>query len=111
MTQPQKKVITDTSNHFSPSDFEGMLTDARDRIRDLINDYGPSARLYFDRDFHYDYDSNPSPQFFIHFSRDETNEEFEKRVKEEEQKKAAIEAREFAEYQRLQKKFGSKGKK
>ncbi len=105
---PKKKIISVEVDTMSPSDFEGTLADARQKINELIDEYGPVARLDWNRYFYYDYATQPSPRFELYVDREETDEEFEKRVVQEKKLEAEQEKRDRKELVRLQKKLGEK---
>ena len=104
----KKRIVTDTFDEVSPYEFETSLGDLHARIGQWIVKFGHDARLDWDAHFHYDYDSSPSPRFNIKRDREETDDEFAARVAREKADTEAREAKERAEYERLQAKFGKK---
>ena len=65
-----------------------------------LEDYGPTARfaMEYDRYAEKDY-------LVVNYEREETDEEYEKRLKQEEQFKSYRDKRDAEEYERLKKKF------
>lgn len=108
MTKSKKKTIRDHLTDVSPYELEGKLTDLRDRLDKWIEDHGPTAQLDWDAHFHHDYEVSPSPRYNIVLDREETDEEYEKRITKETRDKALRETQERVEYERLQKKFAGK---
>jgi hypothetical protein len=105
MTKKQIKVRETT---VSPYDFNRTLKDVKGHIDFLIASYGEDAELEWDGNFHYDYDSSPSPHFEVNIRREENDTEYNKRLQDEAERKVTIEKREAAEFARLQKKFMEK---
>lgn len=105
---PPKRKITDTMTEVSPYDLEYSLADLQSRVAEWILKYGPSARLDWDPYFQHAYDPSPSPRFYIKVDREETDDELNARLEQEEAQRAAREARERAEFERLSEKFKKK---
>lgn len=108
MARQKKRQIREHLGDVSPYEIEGNLKDLRDRVDQWIEDHGENASLDWDAYFHHDYDPSPSPRFNIVRDREETDEEYEKRLVKEKLEKTIQEARELAELERLQKKFAGK---
>lgn len=104
----KKRTITDTITDVSPYEFETSLGNLHALIGQWIAKYGHNARLDWDSYFQHAYDTSPSPRFNIKLDREETDSEFEARVTQEKAAREEREARERAEYERLQAKFGKK---
>ena len=110
-----KRKMKDERVTVSLYDLDGSLKDAREHIDYLIEKYGKDARL--DNDSEYDYDGSCTSVFYLHYQRDETDAEMDKRlkaaVKAKEYRKiqkakdaVAKEAKELKELARLRKKYG-----
>lgn len=108
MAKQKKRTVREHLGDVSPYELEMTLADLRGRINDWIDLYGPTARLDWDAHFQHEYDPNPSPRFNIVRDREETDEEYDRRVAKEKVDRQALEARELAELERLQKKFAGK---
>jgi hypothetical protein len=104
----KKKIITVSVSEVSPYEFEGTLVDLRNQLYAWIDLYGPTARISWDPDHWPQYNDSPSPQYDIMVSREETDEEYNKRIKEEAVQKSVQEERDRKEFERLAKKFGGK---
>lgn len=104
----KKKVITISATEVSPYELEGTLAEIRNQINDWIDMYGPVARLAWDPNHWPQYNGSPSPQYDIMVSREETDEEYNKRIREEAAQKSAQEERDRKEFERLAKKLGVK---
>lgn len=102
----KKEMIQVTHEQINTYYLEGKLSTVRDTIDEWIAQYGPDAVLDFERDFYYSYDQNPTPMFFMRGHREETDEEFNKRVKEATDRKRQIEEMERAQFLELSKKYG-----
>ena len=101
-----KKIVRGQLDEISPYDFVGTLTDLKARVEGWITEYGNDARVDWDPDRRYPYDSSPSPCFVLEKDREETDEEYEKRMKDESVREARQKERELQELQRLQAKYG-----
>lgn len=108
MEKSKKKIITVSATNVSPYELEGTLADIRDQINDWIDKYGPVARLDWDPCNWPQYSNSPAPQYNVMVSREETDEEYKKRLNVEAMQKSAIEERDRKEFDRLQTKFGKK---
>ena len=107
-TQQRKIQKTDTLTDVSPYELEGTLKALKEQIEGWIANYGEDAYLNWDPDYWPQYQDSPSPQYDIKRDREETDDECEKRIKDEQLKKDLQEAREKKEFERLQKKFAGK---
>ena len=76
----KKKIITVSLSEISPYELEGTLADVRNQIQSWIEQYGPTARLNWDPDNWPQYNDSPSPQYDIRHDREETEEEYKKRL-------------------------------
>lgn len=111
MAKPKKivkRVIELEVTDLSPYELDGTLEQVKKRIEELIEQYGAEARLSWDADYWPQYQDSPSPRYDVKISREETDAEYEDRIRKEQEQKDAIERRERADFERLQKKFGSK---
>ena len=106
--QPKRITVTDTLSEISPYEFEGKVLELIARLESLVEQHGVDASINWDPWHHHDYDPNPSPQFTLTVIREETDQEYEKRIHAEAVRKSIDEAREREEFERLQKKFGAK---
>ena len=95
----KRKNVTVSAHTFSPYDFEGTLEDLLKEVKALIGTFGSKARLDYDRYHHEAYSSEASPQFQILVSREETEEEYHRRVGVEKSLDDDREARERADAQ------------
>ena len=77
------------------------LKEAAERIQHLISLYGESARIEKRQESYSDYE-----YLAVYQDRLETDEEMDKRIREEEQREAWQAKREAEEYARLRAKFG-----
>jgi hypothetical protein len=78
------------------------LKDIRERIDDLIKQYGEDATLNVESVTSY---GDTSIEWSISYSREETDKEKSKRIEAEEKQKAAIEKHELDLLNKLQKKY------
>ena len=114
MKKPKPKLVTDRGSvnelmtEPAPYEFEGTLAELRERIDQWINLYGMEATVSWDPYRHHAYEHSPSPTYYIHKKRDETDEEWAKRLAERQAQEQAQQARNLAEYERLQKLLGKK---
>lgn len=109
MTNPPKKLIKSVQvDTHDPYEFEGTLKNVQQFIEGLIAQHGPDAELDWNPDHweHYDNETIPRLRFEVTVQRDETDEEFNKRVSAETAQKEAQDARDKAEFERLKQKFG-----
>ncbi len=104
----KKQIITVDVEDISPYDFESTLGNVKARIEDFIAKYGIDARLSWDPDRWHQYDSSPSPTYWLKISREETDAEYDKRILDEKTKASMQEEHERKEFERLQAKFGEK---
>jgi hypothetical protein len=109
MTKKQKKhLVQENICDISPYDLEYSLKDLKKKVDEWIAKHGEDAYLNWDRYRHYDYDPEPSPTFYLRREREETNEELAQRLGKEKMIMEQHLARDRAEFERLQKKFGPK---
>lgn len=101
-----KKIIDTPREVISLYDFEGTLGHLENLVAHWVEEYGKDARLDYAREGYTQY--SDSPQFQILVRREETDEEYEKRVIEERRWTANREEQDRQEYERLSKKFGVK---
>lgn len=104
----KKKIITVTLTDVSPYELEGTLADVAGQIQIWIKQYGPTARLNWDPDNWPQYNDSPSPQYDIRHDREETDEEYNKRIVSEDIQRSTQDERDRKEFERLAKKFGAK---
>ncbi len=102
-----KKKITVTAETFSASNFAGNLGDLAQTVENLIKQYGKDAYLDYDKNYYYPYESEGTPSYEVRIVREENDEEYQKRLQEENKYRKKIEERERAEFERLSKKYGS----
>jgi len=102
-----KQVITEIVATFYSGHFDGTLASAAKEIQTLIKKYGKDAKLYYNPNHFYPYEPDPSPQYEVSISREETDEEYDIRLTKEKALKDERERREKAEFERLSKKFGA----
>lgn len=104
-----KKKITVTAETFSASNFEGNLGDLAQTVENLIKQYGKDAYLNYDKNYYYPYpyDSESTPSYEVRIVREENDEEYQKRLQEENKYRKEIEEREKVEFERLYKKYGA----
>lgn len=101
-----KKIIQVMVASISPYDFDGKVSDVIDRLKSYADEHGPDVRLDWDM-YHYEpYDTSPSPRYRVLVTRLETDEEYAKRLAEEAAQQQARDARDRAEFERLQQRFG-----
>ena len=109
MAKNPKRIISKVvKEDIFPHEFETSLGNLHAKIRRLISTFGHDARLDWDENFHYAYDSSPSPRFRLLVNQPETDAEYEKRLSEENAHRIAVEKHELDELARLQAKFGNK---
>jgi hypothetical protein len=102
------KTITENVGYVSPFDFDGTLAKVVEHLQIIISKHGPDARLDYDSNYYYDYDTTPSPRYHIRKDRQETDAEYENRIAQSKAENALREEREKAEFERLSKKWGPK---
>lgn len=108
VAKSKKKVISVMLTDVSPYELEGTLGEVQATINRWITEHGIDSRLNWDPDYWPQYNDSPSPRYEIKINREETDEEFDKRIKHEALQQSQQEARELAELERLQKKFAGK---
>lgn len=105
--KPKRKIIRVLmENSLSTYDFERSLKSLRELVDRLIEQYGEDAEL----DFGFHEEWNESEVFAIVKFREETDEEYEKRLAAEKKQRELVEDREREEYNRLAKKFNKEQK-
>jgi hypothetical protein len=104
----KKKIITVSLSEISPYELEGTLSSVRDQIQSWIEQYGPTARLNWEPDHWPQYNDSPLPQYDIRHDREETDEEYKKRLEQEVIQKSMQDERDRKEFERLSKKLGVK---
>ena len=105
MAKSKKLVIRVDKEELSPYEFEGTIGQLIEYLQGKLKTYGPDAKLNWNSDYWAAYADTPSPRYEIYVDRDETDEEQRIRIEKELAHKAAVEAKERAEFERLQKKF------
>lgn len=103
-----KKMIWGEVTSDSPSWLDGTLGEALKRIQYYINKYGSDARIDYNGDFYYPYESSPSPKISILIHREETDAEYAKRTAYEAKWQAEQAERDRVQYERLKKQFEGK---
>lgn len=101
-----KKIITTDVDTISPYELASTLNNLKEQIDRWIASYGPDARLNYDRNGSDPY--SDSPEFQIQVQREETDEEYEKRIRDEKEWIDSRDKHDRKEFERLQKKFGAK---
>jgi hypothetical protein len=104
----KKRIVTVSASEVSPYELEGTLAEIRNQVNDWIDKYGPVAKLTWDPDHWPQYNDSPSPQYDIMVTREETDDEYNKRIVEEDIQRSTQDARDRKEFERLAKKFGGK---
>jgi hypothetical protein len=105
MAKKKRRVVIDQLDEISPYEFEMPLGDLLKKVKDYLDTHGPEAYIEWDSYYHAPYDHDPSPRYFVRRNREEDDQEYEKRIKEERVREALTEERDRAEFERLQKKF------
>ena len=101
-----KRIISEQVDTFSGYEFEMTLAQLIEQAQRWITKYGPDARIDYSSQGFDRYDD--SPGFQLLKNREETDAEYEKRINDERAHQAALDERERMEFERLNKKFGSK---
>lgn len=104
----KKNIIDVQLTDVSPHELEGTLEALRNQIDQWIAEHGATARLCWDGDFWPRYSDSVSPRYEIKISREETDAEYEHRRADEVKMTEKQDARDKAEFKRLQKMFGVK---
>jgi len=104
----KKRIITVNLEDVSPYDFEGTLEQFRRQIDTWIEKFGEEAFLSWDPDNWLQYNDSPSPQYQIKINREETDEEYNRRIVAEDIQRSTQEERDRKEFKRLAKKLGVK---
>lgn len=101
-----KNTISVMVDTISPYELDSKVSNVIDRLKSYIDEHGPDVRLDWGK-YHYEaYDTEPSPRYRVLVNRLETDEEYARRLAEEATQQQAREARDRAEFERLQKMFG-----
>lgn len=109
MPNPRKIKVIEELERISPYDLDGKsLEGLIGYLEELKKEYGPDALFDWDPHYCYPYESSPSPRFYIKRYREETDEEFRKRLETEQKAADAKRERDLAEFERLKKVFGDK---
>lgn len=103
-----KKIIKVQVGDIPPYELSISALDIIKLFKKIVKDHGPTATLEYDGQFHYAYESSPSPRFIITICREETDTEFTKRLEQEKLSKEAREERDRKELIRLEKYFAEK---
>jgi len=106
----KRKMITVVEETFSASDFEGSLKNLKQKTDALIKKYGENAYLNYDKYYSYPYDPEYYPSYEVQISREENDNELEKRLEQEKESQEQIKKRELAELARLQEKYAGEKK-
>ncbi len=106
MTTP--KMINSAVDTFSPSEFEGTLAELAIRVKDLIVEHGPTAKLDFDSEYYEPYDTTPRPRYSVIVCRPETDHEMKNRIAQEQAYNEARLERDRKEFERLSAQFNRK---
>lgn len=104
-----KKLIKEELDSFSPYSFPSSLSEAVKWLKEKEDEHKNGwvkVELYYDANFYYDYDRNPTPTIFIYGYREETDEEFNERLKVEEVRREKLLEQDRARYLELAQKFG-----
>jgi len=102
----QKKIIQETVEEVSAYSLDGSLASLSQQIADWTAEHGSNLQLSW---CPYGYSQySDTPGYHLIKSREETDEEFAKRVVEEEIAESTKLARERAEFERLRKQFEGK---
>lgn len=100
-----KKIIEVVLANDVKYNINGTLADLAVYVQELIEQYGPTARIDVDKEFEC-YSDYVYAYVRVFGKREETDAEYEKRTAEEAAYMAKMEAREQAEFARLAAKFG-----
>jgi hypothetical protein len=102
-----KRKIWETVDEFSAGYLGGSLESAVEYLQELQAKYGPTVDLFYNKDYYYSYDNSPTPMYIVKITREETDEEYDKRMAEERARETAAAEQERKEFERLKVKFGS----
>lgn len=100
-----KKIISVVLESDVKYQLTGTLRKAQQAIQELIDQYGPDARLDIDKEYE-SYSDYQSVYARVFGNREESDAEYEKRTAEEAHYAAKRMAHEQAEFERLSKLFG-----
>lgn len=103
-----KLIVIENVEEVSPSEFEGDITAVHAKIVDLMSRHGPTATIRWDPDNWLPYDESPTPVYRVTREREETEEEFAKRLDTIAENEAKMLARDLAEFERLKLKLTGK---
>jgi len=92
----KKRIITATLTEVSPYELEGTLADVRDLLDRWIREHGQEAKLNWDPDNWPQYNDSPSPQYEIKIDREETDDEYNRRIVAEDIQRSTQEERDPA---------------
>lgn len=106
----KRKVINVVEEVFSAGDFEGSLKSLKEKTDALIKKYGEDAYLNYDKYYSYPYDPEYYPSYEVKISREENDEEMNKRLEQEKETQEKIKKRELDELKRLQEKYAGEKK-
>jgi hypothetical protein len=104
----ERKIISEAITEISPYELETTLGKLSERINELISTYGTEAKLDWDPNRNFPYDSSPSPVYYIRVNREETDVEYLARLACEKDARILQDKRDLADFMRLQKKLGLK---
>lgn len=108
-SKPSPKLwLSSCLEEISPYEFEGDITAVQSRLNDWIVKYGPTVKLSWDPDNWEPYAESPSPIYRIMHDREETDEEFAKRLDTIAENEAKTLAHDLAEFERLKVKLTGK---
>lgn len=102
MSAPQKKQVKVRVDQLSTYEIECTAAELVTKFTQMVAEYGPTATLNYDQ--HTPYDTSYS--YAVYVERLETDEEFTRRVKTEEEQRATQDEQERRELGRLAAKFG-----
>jgi len=108
MTKETREIVTETMLDVAPYEFECSLVALQKRIAEWIAEYGPDTKIEWDPDRWFEYNSQPSPTFYIKRYRLETDSEMATRLLVHKARVDAIRERDRIEFERLKKQFGDK---
>lgn len=103
-----KLIVSEVITEFSPGDFEGLLGNLQSLVDELVQEHGPTATIRWDPDNWLPYDESPTPVYRLTVEREETEEEFAKRLDTIAENEAKTLARDLAEFERLKLKLTGK---
>lgn len=104
--EKEHRIISVNVGDISGYEFEGKVSNIILHMGELIKKHGPGVRLDWDPTYHYDYDPNPSPRYWIRVDRLETDQELKERLEKRLEQLNAHEAHQRKQYEELKSKFG-----